>query len=59
MAFFILYAREYYKHGRDPSIKIEYIDSVKYFRSCSRHPLRTPLYQEIVMAYLDYAGNLG
>ena len=59
VALFILYAREFCTESR---ISIEYIESVKYFHCRNTgliSYLRTRLYQEIVMGYLKYAGNLG
>ena len=55
--FFIIYATEcIYEDSSENRTVIGCIDSVKYFQP---KEVRTELYHEIVMSYLQYAGNMG
>ena len=51
--FFMMYVTErMYENSKENKTEIEYIDSVKYFEPA---PLRTGLYFEVVICYLNYA----
>ena len=57
VAFFILYAYEWiFEKKTENYAEIEYLDSVQYFQP---KDLKTQVYQQIVIGYLKYAGDIG
>ena len=57
VVFFMMYVSEWiYTDDRDNKVRIEYIDSVKYFEPSG---LRTEVYQKIIIGYLRHARDIG